>query len=94
MLGQQLTKEEVEDFMREADVVSAIKLILLLVCLFGWFLLLYIDDFNAETNNDVSGIKLCVKVHDRDKIIEWTRSLLEESSIFHFKSIFYPHIFC
>ena len=93
MLGQQLTKEEVEDFMREADVVSGIKLILLLVCLFGWFLLLYIDDFNAETNNDVSGIKLCVKVHDRDKIIEWTRSLLEESSIFHFRSIFYPHIF-
>ena len=26
MLGQQLTKEEVEDFMREADVVSEIKL--------------------------------------------------------------------
>ena len=25
MLGQQLTKEEVEDFMREADVVSGIK---------------------------------------------------------------------
>ena len=94
MLGQQLTKEEVEDFMREADVVSGIKLILLLVCLFAWFLLLYFDDFNAETNNDVSGIKLCVKVHDRDKIIEWTRSLLEESSIFHFRSIFYPHIFC
>ena len=27
MLGQQLTKEEVEDFMREADVVSEIKLL-------------------------------------------------------------------